>query len=465
MKKTPSISIPLITTPKYKKPDNGKYLTKGDFVEWSEYFGELVKKEELQCDSKEFYNSKVKNITFAVTDRCNLRCTYCYESHDAHKYGNIMTKETGKEAVDLILDRGRMNGYIDERFSEGVILEFIGGEPLLEIELVDYLTDYFKMRAFELDHPWATNYKISISTNGTLYFGKKVQRYLQKNKSQLSLNITVDGNKKLHDTCRLFEDGSGSYDIVEKAFLHWNTETLEYPSTKLTLAPENVSYLKEAVINLWENLGAININANPVYEEGWELEHAQIYYKQLKEVADYILDNDLHDKHYISLFDEYVGKKDEEKRNYCGGNGDMLAIDPTGKCFPCLRYLDHSMKNNRKSLIIGGVKEGIDSDNPELKKLQSITMETQSPLKCQECKIGTGCGLCSAFQYDKFGDANVRATYICKMHQVRVMLNSYFWNKIYAKLDVNKKFKLDIPKEWAVDIISEDEYKELLDLQ
>ena len=117
------------------------------------------------------------------------------------------------------------------------------------------------------------NFMISVGTNGTLYFTDKVQKFLKKYEGRVSLAITVDGNKSLHDSCRVFHDGSGSYDIASKAAVDWMKRTGS-GSTKLTIAPENVMYLSDAVKNMI-NLGFTNVNENCVYEDVWKLEDAQ----------------------------------------------------------------------------------------------------------------------------------------------------------------------------------------------
>lgn len=85
-------------------------------------------------------------------------------------------------------------------------------------------------------------------------------------------------------------------------------------------------------------------------------------------------------------------------------------------------------------------------------------MTSQSDKKCINCKISGGCGVCSGLQYDLFGDANIRATYICVMHQARVLANHYYFKKLYSKLSLNKTRELNIPKEWALKIIDINEF-------
>jgi uncharacterized protein len=119
-------------------------------------------------------------------------------------------------------------------------------------------------------------------------------------------------------------------------------------------------------------------------------------------------------------------------KNYCGGNGQMLAIGADGDCYPCLRYAPISL-TKRPPLVIGNVNDGLLTNIDEMnicEHLCGITMISQSPQKCLDCKVSGGCGLCSGFNYDEFGDANVRATYICEMHKMRVKANEYFWTKL-----------------------------------
>lgn len=458
-------------------PKNGLYITSADFEQWQDFYSPLLESYDKctgNCSTckKQTYaetedpDLKVKNITFVVTERCNLDCTYCYE---CHKTGARMSKEVAKQAVDFIFDKEKINGYYDFEVSPAVIIEFIGGEPLLEIELMDYIVEYFKFKAFELNHPWAENYMISLTSNGILYNDEKVQEFLRKNPGKVSVGITIDGNKELHDSCRVFPDGSGSYDIVEKSIKTW-LKTDEHPQTKITLCPQNVSYLNAALKNVW-GLGIIGAFTNCVFEEGWTTEDAKVLYKEMIELADYLLANENYKNYYCSLFDDSIGRKNEEDRNWCGGNGSMLAIAPDGRCFPCIRFMKYALSvPGRKERPIGDIWNGLESkeENEWLKELKKITMSSQCQhednKKCLDCPISTGCALCTGYNYDKFGDPNHKATYICVMHQARVLANCYYWNKLYKQLNLDKTFELNIPEEWALEIINKDEFNKLLNL-
>ena len=80
---------------------------------------------------------RAKDITFCVTEDCNLRCKYCYMTGKNKK--NKMTFEIAQRAVDYIL-RNR-----DIFKEEAAIWSFIGGEPLLEIDLINKINKKYKI--------------------------------------------------------------------------------------------------------------------------------------------------------------------------------------------------------------------------------------------------------------------------------------------------------------------------------
>lgn len=75
-----------------------------------------------------------KNITFIVTKDCQLACKYCYLVGKNSK--ERMSWDIAKQAIDYILDN-------EQSFQEkSVVWDFIGGEPFLEIELIEKICNY-----------------------------------------------------------------------------------------------------------------------------------------------------------------------------------------------------------------------------------------------------------------------------------------------------------------------------------
>lgn len=404
--------------------------------------------------------TSVKTIIFQVTEACNLKCTYCYQHA---KTSNSMDFDVAKLLIDEILtDDPKLLPFYSSWDSPGVVLEFIGGEPLLEIDLIDRITDYFINKCIELKHPWATRYYINICTNGELYFSDTFQKYIKKNVRHLSFNVTVDGNKELHNSCRLRPDGTGSYDNAIAAVKHWRDNWGGHMGSKLTLSPDNLQYCAQAIIDMIE-FGYENLYFNPVFEEGWTIEHAKLYYQELKKVADYLIKNDILDNCEIPYFNPNFGHpmSPEDNENWCGGTGShMLAVDYKGDLFPCLRYMGTSLNGKQEPYTIGNIYNGLIEKN-RIDCLNCITRKSQSSERCFNCPIASGCSWCSAYNYEVFGTPNARATYICDLQKARSLAMCYLWNNIYKKRRSSDRYALDCPKEWALEIIDEREYEYL----
>lgn len=399
----------------------------------------------------------IKTITFQITEDCCLQCSYCYQIHN--KNFN-MTFETIKPFLDKLLNNKFEN--ITTFNTKGIVWEFIGGEPFLQIDLISQITDYLFENMALLNHPWALYSRISISSNGLLYFNEKVQEFLVKYDNILSLGISIDGNKELHDSCRIDLNGHGSYDRAIAAVRHYKIHYGKMPTIKMTFAPANISYLYEAYLSVIQE-GYIGLMGNCVYEEGWTEKDATILYQELKKVADYIIDNDLYNKIYISFFEEDFFKPlpESQNDNWCGGVGcHMLAIDYKGDFYHCIRYMNSSLQDEQEPLVIGNIEYGIGQLPQHKKNWEStlnITRRSQSTDECFYCPIGAGCSWCSAYNYQKTGSVNKRVTYICIMHKARALANVYYWNKLFNKLNMENRFKNYLPDSESLKIISKEE--------
>lgn len=407
-----------------------------------------------------------RSVTFQVTDACNLCCSYCYQINKGHRK---MPLETAKKFIDLLLSGEKgMKDYINPENSPGIVLDFIGGEPFLEIELIDQIVDYFERRAIELMHPWAEKYMVSICSNGVLYFKPEVQRFLQKHRHHMSFSVTIDGNRELHDSCRVFPDGSGSYDIAVAAAKDWMDKG-GYMGSKITIAPGNVQYLYEALVHMIE-MGYQDINANCVYEEGWTPEHAKELYRQMKKTSDYFLEKNIDfSDFFCSLYEQnfFRPKTETDNDNWCGGTGLMISLDPDGYIYPCIRYMESSLGTDQPPMRIGSVTEGVgcrEEHRCAISCLQCITRRSQSTDECFFCPIAEGCSWCSAYNYQVFGTPNARATYICVMHKARALANVYFWNRYFQARGERCYMKNNVPDEWALEIVSDEELKILKEL-
>lgn len=381
----------------------------------------------------------------------------------------MMSWDTAKKVIDYIFEQAKTpDSVLSYDKNVGLIIDFIGGEPLLNMDLVEKIISYFEKKFIEENSPWLLTHRYSFSSNGVAYFEPKVQELLDKFGDVISMGITVDGYEELHDKCRLFPNGEGSYKYAIAAALD-QKDRFGNNSTKITLCPENIEFTAKAIINMLE-LGYPFIHANCVFEEGWDTPHAKIMYEQMKIISDYILDNDLEDACNIGLYDEdlFVALPDTETQNWCGGTGAMLAVDYKGDFFPCVRYMESSIGNDQKPVIVGNIDRGgayaTEEDKKFLEEMKQITRQSQSTQECLDCPIAKGCAWCSAYNYQKFGTIDHRATFICVMHKARAIGNYYYWKKEAIKKGKECEFKLMLPKEEVIKIIGEKESEMLYNL-
>lgn len=380
--------------------------------------------------SKGWKSGISKTITFIVTKDCQLACRYCYLVGKNIK--ERMSWEVARQAVDYILL------HEDDFREESVIWDFIGGEPFLEIELIDRICDYLKVEMFRRNHHWFNSYRFSFSTNGINYHEEKIQNFILKNREHLSIGITIDGTELKHNLNRVYKvTEKGSYKDVVRNIPLW---LKQFPNggTKVTISSVDISFIKESVLHLY-GLGIREVNINCVFEDVWRQGDELLFEEQLMELADLIIDKEYYREYACSFFNEHIGKPLDsvlQNQNWCGA-GMMLSIDAFGNFYPCTRFAQYSLRN-KKARIIGNIYDGI--DNNKLRPFLTLDRCTQSVQECIDCEVAEGCAWCQGENYDAADTDTIfqRNTAICKMHKVRVRANNYYWNKLYRKLEMEE---------------------------
>lgn len=364
----------------------------------------------------------VMNYSFTVTQNCNLACKYCYEKKNND---SRMSIKVAKDAVDFALRYGQHTNRA--RF------DFMGGEPLLEINMIDELMDYIKFKLYEENHRWFGNCSFDLTTNGVLYGSDDVQRFVKKNLNCLNISMTIDGTKEKHDMNRIFRNGEGSFESVLKNVPLW-LEQFPTAGTKVTFASADLKYLKDSLIFL-NSLGIQEIMATLVNEDVWSDGDEVIYERQLCELADYMVENDCPTDFAGGQFSENIGlpyTKNRLKVNWCNCGENNFEIDFKGNLYPCVRFLPFTLSKNER--IIGNIYEGVNIN--KLRPFEVLNFVNQSTEECLKCPVANGCGWCVGNNYNNDVGNTIfsRSTAICKMHKARARANDYYW----AKLRTNK---------------------------
>lgn len=151
-----------------------------------------------------FCISNATQITFEVTDKCNLKCTYCaygemYDNYDQRETG-MMDFKTAKVLIDYYIDKH--NSHYNYSFNRNISIGFYGGEPLLNFKLIAQIVEYIRTKEFKNG---LISY--SITTNGLLL--EKYFSFLTNN--HFKILVSLDGNKE-SNSYRIRKDGKPSFD-------------------------------------------------------------------------------------------------------------------------------------------------------------------------------------------------------------------------------------------------------------
>lgn len=188
-------------------PENKELVEK---LKKRKYILENDQEEELLFNSFKKYERYIEygidekrrtGFVLCPTFNCNLRCTYCFQSHRIHCSNDIMTVDQVDRAFEMMNEK--ILPYMD---SDSFVIQLFGGEPLQPEtkDIVKYILDKSK----------TINTKISITTNGTNipYF----MDIFEENKDRLLFQITLDSIKEIHDKRRIQSNGKGTFDCIVK---------------------------------------------------------------------------------------------------------------------------------------------------------------------------------------------------------------------------------------------------------
>jgi len=414
------------------------------------------------------YKRQIRILSLMLTEDCNLRCTYCFE---LHKNPRKMTLDDAKRAIDILF-----GDIDDERFAKFAVdkricLNLMGGEPLLEDKLAYDAIKYFekKINDSKIDIDWI----VWIPTNGTYYFSEYSQKIVNEFGNRLELVVSLDGCKECHDSCRIHEDGSGSYDEAKKAYDHYRKNHIKIASSKFTISPFNLKYFEKSLKEFVDD-GVINIFSNWEQEDYYSPELANQYYKACVNITDYILKKDLEFDVRCSIFNRSTDIAKDQWSNWpmCDGCGHELSIFPGGDVYSCNRLAPISLKDkNCEGMKLGNIWEGLDINGKYKENFDQVSRVDRvntSPYKCYNCPLSSHCNTCIGDSYYKHGTIFQKDTIeSCNMFIADHLARIYAINMIYRKHEQDdsgyffKSYKCYVPKSMAIPIIGEDEYNKL----
>ncbi|MCF7916190.1 MAG: His-Xaa-Ser system radical SAM maturase HxsB [Candidatus Omnitrophica bacterium] len=374
-----------------------------------------------------------------VTERCNLSCRYCQTRKDD---AADMSIEVASQIID----------FLTQNETPFATLEFQGGEPLCNWEVVKFLIErVVKLKKNPLRNK---NIQFVLVTNLLLLDEKKLKFLINNN---VRISSSLDGPGFIHDKNRVFANGRGSYkDVVNKIKMVKNEYKKRGIKKNVGLLPTitkySLSYYKE-IIDEYLKQGQKSIALRYINKLG----KGQKSWRDLgvstedfcsfwAKSVDYIIKLNKQGKkireRMLSVIAQKVLKKADpfyvDMMNPCGAGRSVLTYAPSGDVYTC----DEARMLKSNLFKIGNVVndwyyEIMDSSviSDTMKSSLLEVWDSKSPYKAWA-------GTCPVLNYAQQGSP---VTKICssRFNKIQEFQFRYFFDKI-----VNNEENLKIVKSW-----------------
>lgn len=382
------------------------------------------------------YFANCPQITFEVTEKCNLNCRYCgygclYNNKDPRKNRDLSLSD----AICLLKSIKELwdNGYDYSGYSI-LHVSFYGGEPLLNMTLIKEIIQYLEHEFSQYDKEIV----YSMTTNGMLL--KEYIDYLVDKKFQLL--ISLDGDE-YGNSYRIRHNGSSSYkkvtenlDFVKLRYPIFFEKNIEFNSV-LT----NRSTYKRTIESIYTRFGKIptvseinNVGINPQMLSEFEKIYQSI---NLEEASQLNLPSKANDSFLNDPFFEVVAKYFNMYSDYFFFDYNELLFlsntnrvkTPTGTCLPFTKKIFVTVDGKIMpcerigfQYALGNIVNGI--LNLDFSKIASIYNDYFSKVekRCKYCKDYQGCLHC-IFNTGQLSSSTGTCNYFVSQHEFEVMKN------------------------------------------
>lgn len=228
--------------------------------------GSLFTKDQYQGYMEQFQDrpTVVKALCLHIAHDCNLACRYCFaEEGEYHGRRALMSFEVGKAALDFLIANSGSRRNLE--------VDFFGGEPLLNFDVVKRLVAYGR----EQEKLHDKKFRFTLTTNGVL-LDDEVMEFA--NQEMANVVLSIDGRKEVHDKMRPFRKGAGSYELIVPKFQKLaESRNQDRYYVRGTFTHHNLDFSKD-VLHL-ADLGFRQISVEPVVaqpEDDYALQEADV---------------------------------------------------------------------------------------------------------------------------------------------------------------------------------------------
>ncbi|MBQ6864753.1 MAG: thioether cross-link-forming SCIFF peptide maturase [Clostridia bacterium] len=402
----------LISTVLEKYTDNPAV----DAAELEEIYNDIIAlKESKQLFSEDEFadfqwdfkkrNSVLKAICLHVAHDCNLACKYCFAGKGEYNGEKaLMSFETGKRALDFLVENSGTRHNLE--------VDFFGGEPLMNFEVVKQLTAYGR----SLEKKYNKNFRFTLTTNGILVDDEVIDFC---NREMSNVVLSIDGRKCVNDRMRVSRNGLGSYDIILPKFQKFIEQRGQ---RDYYLRGTYTGFNKDFAADILHlaDLGFKELSMEPVVcdpKEEYALHEEDVpaLCEQYQLLADEMLrrqreKNGFTFYHY--MIDLMGGPCISKRISGCGVGVEYMAVTPTGELYPCHQFV------SEEKFLLGNVRDGV--QHPEvLDEFKHCNIYAHE--ECKDCFARLYCsGGCAANAYHSTGSITGIYKLGCELHKKRI---------------------------------------------
>ncbi len=342
----------------------------------------------------------VKAMCLHIAHDCNLACKYCFaEEGEYHGRRALMSYEVGKKALDFLIENSgkRVNLEVD----------FFGGEPLMNWDVVKRLVEYGRSREEECNK----KFRFTLTTNGVL-LNDEIMEFA--NKEMANVVLSLDGRKDVNDEMRPFRNGKGSYDLIVPKFQKFAKQREELGLSyyiRGTFTRDNLDFSED--IKHFADLGFHQMSIEPVVgqpEDPYAIREEDL--PKIMEEYDKLAVELLKRKKegrgvnfFHFMIDLEQGPCVAKRLSGCGSGTEYLAVTPWGDFYPCHQFVGN------EDFLMGNVDDGI---------VRTDIRDEFKP-KCSECFARYYCsGGCAANAFQFHGKITDAYDIGCEMQRKRV---------------------------------------------
>ena len=379
-----------------------------DEITWLKDEGKLFSPDtfsSIATSLKDKTSGVVKALCLHVAHTCNLNCSYCFASQG--KYSGeraIMSEEVGKKALDFLIENSGTRHNLE--------VDFFGGEPLMNLDVVKNLVAYAREREKEC----GKNFRFTLTTNGVLIDDDLIEF---ANREMSNVVLSLDGRKEIHDRFRVDYAGKGSFDKIVPKF----QKLVEARGGKDyymrgTFTHANPDFVND--IRTMLDLGFNELSMEPVVcapddPSALTDEDLEIVMKQYEELASLMLERRKAGKpftFYHYMIDLSGGPCIFKRVSGCGSGTEYMAVTPWGDLYPCHQFVgDEKFK-------LGDIYNGVTNTDlqGEFKKCNVYAHP-----ECSDCWAKLYCsGGCAANAYHATGKITGIYESGCKLFRKRM---------------------------------------------